>query len=330
MTQSAVAEQSEKYNVKRCIPIDHMRGAAILIYLLTQTAAQYASYMPLWFMHDAGNSGIPYINLGFMDFGPATFYFIIGLNIVSSFRRRLERKGAKAAYSDMIYRNLALIALDALVMFFVNKFMYAADWGIIRSVGLVGLLMLPFLNAPATVRAVLGITILSIYQAVRGSLFFYLGGTEGGVAACFGFLTIVLLTSALRDLYDKGLLHYFLGLLAVSVAAALSMLLIPIAYREFNSSYLLLTLLVFGIVFLVFAFVDKYIFSRPIPVLTQFGQSLIVFFLIGASAQLYIKKLFPPDMPFALTFALCFEILLAISAAMYLDRRNIIIKISPR
>lgn len=313
--------------LSRIALLDNVRGLIILIYIITQTAILYSSFLPMWLRHDAGASGIFNTNLGFMDLGPSLFYFIIGLTAVMAFNRRKERLGLRAAYTDFFYRNMTLIAFDAIVTFFINKYMYPADWNIIRSIGFTGLLMIPFINSGTKARAAAGLIIIVFYQCFHDRIFALMDGHEGGIAACFGFLTVVLFSSVLKDLYDKGLLYYLLGLIAVFIMGLISYAFVPIVYREFNSTYLLLTLSLYGAIFFLFALFDRYVISRPIPVISWMGQSLIMFFVIGAGAQLFITRIYPPIDISNLIYAEIFMISLAALIATILRWKRIIVKV---
>lgn len=315
---------------KRITLIDNFRGIAIIIYILTQTAAQYDNFLPQWFFHNAGINGMFNTNLGFMDLGPTLFYFIIGLTVVPAFRRRLEIKGTKAAYQDYLYRNMTLIALDSIVMFFVDKYLYPANWGIIRSIGLVGLFMMPFVKTTTNTRLFAAIIILLLYQILNQQIFYFFNGTEGGIAACFGFVTIVLFTSVLKDMLDKELLNYLYIFTLITSLCIISLYFLPISYQNYNSSYILSTLALYAMIFLFFALLDKIIKIKSLPPFTWMGQNLIVFFLLGASSQLYITKIFPSTNIIYLIYAELFVLFLSIIIAIVLHSNNLVIKISPK
>lgn len=316
----------DKFRVRNPL-IDNFRGIAIIFYMLAQVAISYLEHLPLWVPHNAGINGMWSTNLGFLDLGPVMFYFLIGLTIVMSFNKSLIRNGKSEAYKQLFYRNLSIIGIDALGGFIISKYMYYADWGVLRSIGLVGIMMIPFINKKTYVRAISAVVILLIYQLLRVKIFYYLSGIEGGIAACFGFVTVVLLVTVLKDLYDKGLLWYSLGLIFIISGALISYLFVPIVYSEYNSTYLLSVLSLFGLLFLLLALVDKYVISKPLPVISWIGQSMIFFLIVAACSRLLIIKIFPPInlTSYINAFLLVFFVCSAI--ATFFRAKKIIIKI---
>ncbi|MDR2090414.1 MAG: hypothetical protein LBP62_02000 [Clostridiales bacterium] len=283
--------------------VDNVRGIVVIMYMLAHYAADNPSAVeiPLWFRHGghgAGSAFWQYFNLSLMDLGQPIFFTLIGLTVFYAFEKRLERGySLKEAAMHAVARNCILFTASAVWTFvFVRSF----DWDLLRAVAFTGLLAVPFLlikpvRRIPSVRLALGAAILLIHHALADKLAF-LAANEGGIAACIGFIGIVLIGSAIGDYSRKSPLKYTLLTAALIFIAVLTVnYWEPAEWILFNTSFMVLSLaIVNGILFILYA-LDKLILNgKPLPVLASLGKNMLFFFLfvimLGGAPNVLIAR----------------------------------------
>lgn len=306
---------SEKLKVDRVALYDNFRGIAVILYIFSMMSNLIKKFkLPYWMVHtwsldDAANQVangnllpqqlFPFFNITLADLGPVFFYFILGLTIIWAFQRRKERDGLKAAYQHILYRNLAIIGVAAVMVFLFNAIgrMTSSDpriidWNQLASIGLVGIMLMPFVNKGKWTRLISGIAILTVYQIFLPQIIRVLGGEEGGIAACFGFLGVTLIITFLADLQREKGLKWFAAAVGITLAiAALLSWLLPAHYREFNTTYQITALAFISVFFLLYCLLDKYVIKKAIPFISWMGKNLFLYYLILQVARVGIKEL---------------------------------------
>jgi hypothetical protein len=313
--------------------IDNVRGIAILIYLLGQISQYYKAFFPAWWGHNAGEggsgNGMWFFNIGFLDFGPALFYFLIGLTVIPSFRKSRMLIGRKA-YGKLFYRNFTIIGIGLLAVFITNMHMWPEDWQHLASIGVTGLFTMPFLKLNTFWRGISSVVILILYQIFRVQLFDFLGGSQGtgsygGMAACIGFAGAVLLVSVLADLYRKKFIYYVFGVAVLWIAAIIAAHFIEIVYSEYSISYLFSTLAAFSTVFGILYLLNKLIKNKAVPILSTIGRNLI-FFLLLAVVVSVVGDMFTATLPNLILFIIAGYAVFA-AVAFIFEKKKITIKI---
>lgn len=203
---------------ERIAVLDDFKGFMLFFYIFVQVMTLPKTFAtPEWFAHSKiGGQALPFLSISISDFGPALFFFVIGMAAVCAFENRVKRDGLKAARRHYLYRNLAVVGIAAAAQFAGNALSGSSyDWNALSSVGFVGVLMYPFLRKGTWFRLSSACVLLAWYQLFRSELFALLGGNEGGIAACFGYLGLTLLASVLSDLLKKELMLYGAGVVCL-------------------------------------------------------------------------------------------------------------------
>jgi predicted acyltransferase len=232
--------------------IDLYRGLAIVLMILANYLAG-AAVVPAWLKH-APDAGLTVIDL----IAPF-FIFAIGLTYGPSARRRFARDGWRAAAAHFGLRYLALIGIGCLLstgeMFF-GLSTSGVNWGVLQAIGVAGLVTLAFIRLPAWVRAVVGLALLAAYQAALelGLSAVVLSMPHGGLPGAVSWTAMLLLATALADLYQAGARQGRLGLAAGSAAALLLGLGLAVAglvisKNRVSSPYVLISLGASGMLF---------------------------------------------------------------------------------
>ncbi|MDR3262706.1 MAG: hypothetical protein LBT30_00165 [Clostridiales bacterium] len=312
-----VLQSKEKILSERNVLLDNVKGLIIVLFLFSQIFIQATNYfelLPDWFVHsyhmnDATGivrnaSGIPFLNFNFLDLGPVTFFFVIGIIVMTSFGKR-EAQYGKVAYKNFFLRNLSIVGLFGLILFIGNKIGgFSWSWNTIMSVGMTGVFLVPFMlpsiRNNTWIRLACGAGILLLYHFFNtSSAFQVLFAEEGGVSACFGYLGIVLLATVIGDMMRKGVFSYAIAtLILIGVAALIRYTFGGAAYyRQYNLSYLIMALAIVNAIYFVLYVLNKLLLKdRPIPVLVTFGRNFFLFIILSLLAStpilLFQKTLF--------------------------------------
>ena len=149
-----------------------------------------------------------------------------------------------------------------------------------------------------------------------------MGGNEGGIAACFGYLGLTLLASVLSDLLKKELMLYGAGVVCLGVAATVAHFVLPPVFREYNVSYFVISLLFYG-----FAVVNSFV-KKNIPYVNSVGKSLLFFFVLTYGSTFLSRQLIKAPLTLAGCIILsCIIFTVYCFIAGELERRNIVIKL---
>jgi predicted acyltransferase len=287
--------------------------------------------IPAWLKHT------PDVGLTFIDLIAPFFIFAISLTYGQSFQRRLQREGSFKAYSQFFTRYLAIIGLGALVSagetaFGLNS--NGIEWGVLQAIGAAGLVALIVIRLPSTWRWGIGLSLLLIYQIVldRFWLDIVIRSPHGGFFGSLGWSSMLILGTALANLFHgdfrakKAFPWVAMAILVAGVALAF---LLPISKHRVSASYVLTTLGISALLFVVFNWFNVH-FKRRGHFLVAWGKNpLILYFL----HYIFIGFVFVPGYPFLYINAPLWMVLLEIAGlvggisivAYWLDRRNIII-----
>jgi predicted acyltransferase len=312
----------------RISSLDQYRGFAIL----TMALANYmggASVIPAWLKH------APDIGLTVIDLIAPFFIFAIALTFGQSFLRRFEREGGFKACSQFITRYLAIIGLGAIISAGETAFgenPSGIDWGVLQAIGMAGLVTLVVIRLPCIHRWIIGVGLLVLYQIIldRYLLDLTILSPHGGLFGSLNWSAMLILGTALADLFhsESGLKRAFpLASLAVLVVGIGLAFLVPVSKHRVSSSYVLITLGVSALLFLLFDWLSSR-FKLKVRFLIVWGMNPLalyflhylligIFFLPGIPALYKIAPLW-------LVLLEMFVILAGVSVAAYwLDRRKI-------
>ena len=96
---------------ERIAVLDDFKGFMLFFYIFVQVMTLPKTFAtPEWFAHSKiGGQALPFLSISISDFGPALFFFVIGMAAVCAFENRVKRDGLKAARRHYLYRNLAVV-----------------------------------------------------------------------------------------------------------------------------------------------------------------------------------------------------------------------------
>lgn len=315
---------------KRISSIDQFRGFAIL----TMVPANFMvgiQIIPTWLKH------APDIGLTVIDLIAPFFIFAISLTFGLSFHRRIERDGAFHTYTNFLTRYLAIIGLGAIISAgetALGQNSSGIDWGVLQAIGMAGLVTLIVIRLPSVYRWVIGIGMLVGYQLILDHflLDLTLRSPHGGLFGSVDWAAMMILGTALADLFHaegwqkKAFPWASLVVLAAGVALTFYA---PVSKHRVSSSYVLITLGISALLFLLFHWISD-IRNWNSRLLLAWGKNpLILYFL----HYILIGIFFLPGIPNIYATAPLWLVLLemafllaAISAvALWMDRKNLIV-----
>lgn len=291
----------------------------------------------------AGFNVVPYAlkhsrvfgTLNFIDIGAALFLFTVGISLGLAFPISRSRQGTKVTLRRYVLRDLTLILFGITGSLLTSKGILR-DWEIFQTIGLAGLIALPFVFLPSRWRFVAGVGLILVFQII-GSLGYWqwiktadvggLGGIPGGLA----WAGIVLFGSSLSGLlrYDWQKFRstsFIVGVLGIGVGLALTKFQ-PFDKRLVTGSYLALTTGIAALGAVVFGILTQRYGQKLLP-LKILGMNPLVIFIIHGLAILAIEAFIPPvstgGMVFfalAMLYAVCF------AAALFLYRRKYFVRL---
>jgi hypothetical protein len=333
---------SQKKEPVRIGFIDNVRGIVVLMYMLSHlvTGINTVVVIPEWFVHGGRVEAFPFwsfFNFSFMDLGQPIFLTLIGLTCFYAFNRRLENgESVGKAALRAVQRNCVLFTAATLWMYVMTRLDGRdIDWDILHSIAFTGLLVLPFaLIKPVrklpSLRLALGAAAFVLYQIFHEKLAF-LNGNEGGAAACFGYLGIVLVASAVGDYLRKDPFKYALLTSGLIFAAVFAINFWgPAVFRAYNAAFMVASLaLVNGMLFVLYALDKLLLKGKPIPLLSTLGKNMLFFFIfsmsVGGAAHRFIVK--SPLSTFGFWTAVAAYILVYLLIAAVFQKKKIIIKL---
>jgi predicted acyltransferase len=312
----------------RILSLDQYRGFAILAMVMANYLGG-AYIIPAWLKHS------PDIGLTIIDLIAPFFIFAISLTYGLSFHRRLEHDGAFKTYSQFLTRYLAIIGLGAIISAgetAVGENPSGIDWGVLQAIGMAGLITLIVIGLSSTLRLVIGVGILIIYQFILNQYLLDLTilSPHGGLFGSLNWAAMLILGTVVADIYHnekggKGLFPWIsLAVLVTGIGLAF---LVPVSKHRVSSSYVLISLGVSAVIFLLFDFFSKK-FKWKVRFLVVWGMNPLVLYFLH---YLFIGIFFLPGIPALYQMAPLWLVILEMVVilggvsivAYWLDRKNI-------
>jgi uncharacterized membrane protein len=235
--------------MQRLPGVDLFRGLAIVLMILANFLAGPA-VVPAWLKH-APDAGLTVI-----DLVAPFFIFAIGLTYGLSARRRSAHDGWRSTAAHFALRYLALIGIGALLStgeFFFGLDPSGVNWGVLQAIGVAGLVTLAFIRSPGWLRAVIGLALLVGYQIAldNGLRDVVLGMPHGGLPGAVAWSAMLLLATALADLYHAGQLRRTSLAAGATLAFGLGLaaLGVVVSKNRVSASYVLVSLGASGLLF---------------------------------------------------------------------------------
>ena len=257
----------------RNLTIDRLRGSLVILMVI----GDYISgiqFVPSFLKH------APDLGLTIADTVASAFVFVIGLNYAPSFRRRM-REGTMAAYRHFVLRYLAFIGIGAVIAGAANMVGQPTDWGVMQSIGVAGLICLAFIRTPTWVRFASGVLLLSGYQFVLDTslLSTVLHSVHGGFFGAISWGGLLVLSTAVADIWRKGLMPYLICCAGLIVAAGISLVIIPVSKHRVSLSFILITLAISAVAFLIAELLSRNSHKHP-GLLCWWGENALALYLV--------------------------------------------------
>lgn len=234
---------------ERILAIDRYRGLLVMLMVAGDFAAGIAS-TPAFLLH------APDIGLTIADTVAPAFVFVIGLTYGPSFARRraVSEGGRSGAVRHFVLRYLALIGIGAIITAgSVSVAGVASDWGVLQALGVAGLICLVVIPLSTVWRAAAGILLLLGYQVLLDTVALetVLAANHGGLPGALGWAALLILSTAVADVWRRGARPYAICCAALVVVATLSVLVVPVSKHRVSLSFVLVTLALSAVALLV-------------------------------------------------------------------------------
>jgi hypothetical protein len=316
---------------ERLIWIDQARGFVMFFLVLTEilpncwTTACWTNngivkaLAGFFLDHPSPQLTVQYID--FYDIGVPAFFFVIGLLMAVSFKKRIQTHGKGSAIANSVLRWGLFYLLGEMIIFFTYKqgfgaiteiapgvYWYVVSWDVIPALGFVGLCAIPFMFLPIKTRLVLAYCMMTAFQIMLFIPQTYMrayaeASVHGGIIGGFFVMTsIVLVGSCVGEyfLLNKETplpkKYKMLALLAiVNLAIGLGLWLIPGGYpNKRQSSMGWATLSIAVIIFALFGFIAL---NNKKPhhtvVLEAYGMNPFIMYALCVMPNAILAAIFP-------------------------------------
>jgi predicted acyltransferase len=232
--------------VPRDLRIDRLRGVLVVL-MVAGNFGSGVAFVPAFLKH------APDVGLTVADLVAPCFVFAIGLNFRPSFIRH-STTSAAAAYRHFLLRYLSLLGIGAILS--AGGTVVAgqpSDWGVLQALGLAGLVSLLVVRWGTVARLAAGLVLLLAYQYMVDAfaLRTVLASVQGGFLGSLSWGALLILSTAAADVWRKGIVPYSLMCAALAAIAVASTLLWPVSKNRVSASYILISLAVSAVAFLL-------------------------------------------------------------------------------
>lgn len=331
---------------KRYYWIDHARGFIMLLLVITEFLPiifREGSEIARFFLaHPPNERIVEYMNI--YDVGAPAFIFIMGLLMPLSFSNRKERDGVKKAIRHMVIRYLIIFILGFVVILIDHGELITMVgdvpviiWDVLPTLGLVGLIAIPFLWLKPKLRAIIATAMLGFYQIMLlygGWREYAIISIHGGIfGTIFSFSTIMIYATCLGDLLllnrevtDKKKYQIYVIIGVIALVGGLLLWLVPGWYpnkRQVTLTYISISLGATILLSLIFIGIDNKL-RKPIFILDSYGKSPFIIYTIAIVLEFLLSDVVGLDMDI-----LIFIIMVVVMSiiAILLDKWGKIIKI---
>ena len=269
---------TKQKNQERIKSSDEFRGFTIFFMIIVNFLAFYEA-IPLYLKH-AQNIG-----LTAADLVAPCFLFIIGLLYKKTYLKRVSLYGRKKTWLHIILRYLMLLAIGVIGVW-TARGKITGEWGVLQTIGVAGLLTLPFIELTFWPRIFLSLGLAAGYQIILFPAFKYIiiHAKHGGPYAAISWSSMLLLATAAGDLFSpndtvqsiKKLLGFATSFL---FAGIISLPFVPISKMQVNFSYVLVTTGISTFAFIAFLIInDK--FNLSLPTFKSLGRNALLIYIV--------------------------------------------------
>ena len=263
---------------KRLRSIDELRGFAIGSMILVNFLAFYTN-VPGFLKHAKG------IGYNFADVVAPLFMFILGLMYRKSIVKRTSTEGKIKAWLHFIKRYGLILFIGFIGNFFARGSL-VFEWGVLQTIGMSGIIVLPLIGLPLRFRVLSGLVILVVYQFVIAPNYYnnIVNIDHGGVIGAISWSTIILFSSYFGDSMDMerknktitsfvvyGVITFIIGLLLSNI--------VPISKQAVSLSYIILSIGLSALFLVLFIIINDFL-SISIPTLKTIGQNALLIYLL--------------------------------------------------
>lgn len=296
-SSSFIASQEERLlfrlrePAERLQSLDFLRGGAIFFMVLLNALYFYEA-VPTWLKH------APDDGLTLPDLGVPIFLFALGVAYRISFEKWLALTGQKKTILHFILRYLVLWAFG----FFGELMVFGHfTWGVLATIGAIGLYSLPFLFLPPRPRLIISSLLLIAYQGaiLAGVPVYFIQDGLGGPLATFAWGFVVMVGTSCghwikeRALQKKMLSVLLAGLLLMAAGLFLSNY-IPFNKHKVSLSYIVFTTGISLIIFLIsFILIDIWKIKEPVFIIL--GKNPLIIYMLSGVLTLGLNKITPTD-----------------------------------
>ena len=346
MSEEELTIDKTQVDRRRYYWIDHARGFIMLLLVITEflpNAIREGSEIGRFFLaHPPDERFVEYMN--FFDIGAPAFIFIMGLLMPLSFLHRKERDGVTKAVRHMVIRYGIIFLLGFLVIFIDHGEIIAMVgevpviiWDVLPTLGLVGLIAIPFLWLKPKLRAIAATVILIFYQFMLlfgGWREYAIISIHGGIfGTIFSFSVIMIYATCLGEIMllnkeytDKKKYQIYAIVGTIALLGGLLLWLVPGWYpnkRQVTLTYISISLGASILLSFIFIGIDKKV-QKPIFILDSYGKSPFIIYVIAIVLEFLLSDVIGLDMDL-LIFILMVIVMSII--AILLDKWGKIIKL---
>ncbi len=303
---------------KRYYWIDHARGIIMIFLVITEFLPAIISggsdFGRFFLAHPDNERIVEYMN--FFDIGAPVFIFIMGLLMPLSFSHRKERDGVKKAVRHMVIRYGIILILGFVVILIdqgeiikMEGVILIIYWDVLPTLGLVGLIALPFLWLKPKFRALLATSMLVFYQFMLlygGWREYAILSIHGGIfGTIFGFSAIMIYATCLGDVMllnkeytDKKKYQIYAIVGGIALIGGLLLWLVPGWYpnkRQVTLTYISISLGASILLSFIFIGIDKK-FKKPIFILDSYGKFPFIIYAITIVIEFLIADIIGLEM----------------------------------
>jgi predicted acyltransferase len=221
--------------------LDIFRGMALAVMIVANHLDPLPG-TPGWLRHAGVFHGLSLVDLGF-----PFFLFILGLLLPSSWQRRRSSSGLVRTPLHFLKRYGFMIAFGLAGNAVLGQHpLYS--WGVLSAIGLAGVVSLPFVSLPGSVRLAVGLLLMLGFETLRlrgfGTWLVHNdAGQLGGAPGSVSWAGVILVASSLGDRLSagRGFVRACLALGVVLSMVGLTLTpLVPVSKPVLTLSYVLL------------------------------------------------------------------------------------------
>lgn len=342
---------SEEPKRKRVYWLDHARGYVMMTLVVTMFLPMYIRDGPLRFILEHPENSTTIQGMNYFDIGAPAFILIMGLLMPLSFRKRQGKFGTSSAVKHVLIRYSIILGLGLLVFLIDGGYFIKINngepviiagipvirWDVLPTLGLVGIIALPFLWLKPKIRAIAASGMIIFYQIMLmygGWREYAIESIHGGIlGTIFGFSVQMIWATCAGDLLlvnkeIKEKKKYMIFALAGTIAITIGYLLwlFPEMYpnkRQVSLTYILISSGASILIAFLFIAIDRKV-QKPIFGLDSYGKSLFIVYIIAIVLEFLIVDI----IGYEIDWIICIVVISLITViVLLLDRKSIIVKL---